>query len=147
MTTYCDHIWYDYALWNAQALAEILTVDIKTTQISAEVPDPSKANEALWFDYMIRAADWFAGVVATWDRTRNLVPANQPKYRQMLEDVITPAKNMVILHFDITETGMQFRRSAPTRNNWLMLALTFLHNGARISVHRLHSFFKSSGDQ
>jgi len=79
---------------------------------------------------MIRAADWLAGAVGAWDRANNLIPGDHAKYRQMLEDVITGADNIVILHFDMTDTGMQFRRILPTRKSWLMRAITWLRNGA-----------------
>jgi hypothetical protein len=90
---------------------------IAKTRCPAGTPDRSGHNEHMWFDYLIRAADWFAGAVAAWDRKKNLIPADQPKYQQMLEDVITPAENIVILHLDITDTHMQFRRVVLERTN------------------------------
>jgi hypothetical protein len=117
MTNYCDHIWANYTLWNAQSFAEGFEVDMHGTQCPIGVPDRSGPKERLWFDYMIRAADWLAGAVGSWDRVNNLIPGEHRKYRQMLEDVITSANNIVILHFDITDTGMQFRRIVPTRKN------------------------------
>jgi hypothetical protein len=131
MTNYCDHIWYDYALWNAQSFAEAFSVDLRSTTCPAGVPDSSGAKERMWFDHMIRSADWFAGSVAAWDREKNLIPGDLPKYHQMLEDVITHADNIVILHFDMTEIGMTFRRIVAARKNWLMLRLTFLQNGVQ----------------
>jgi hypothetical protein len=135
MTNYCDAIWYDYALWNTQALADALTVDMRSTLCPAGTPDRSGPKERMWFDYMIRAADWFAGAVAAWDRKGNVIPVDQPKYRQMLEKVITPAENIVLLHLDLTEDGMQFGRIAATRKNWFMLLLTFVENSARRLAH------------
>jgi hypothetical protein len=141
MTNYCDHIWYDYALWNAQSFAEAFSVDMTRTRCPAGAPDRSGPKERMWFDYMIRAADWFAGAVAAWDRKKNLIPGDRPKYRQMLEDVIAPAGNIVLLHLDMTETGMQFRRIVATQKNWLILTLTFLLNGARRMWHWAGSLF------
>jgi hypothetical protein len=51
------------------------------------------------------------GAVGAWDRKKSLVPGHHPKYRRMLEQVITPADNIIVLHVDMTETSMQFRRS------------------------------------
>jgi hypothetical protein len=116
MTNYCDRIWYDYALWNAQLFAQTFRVDLRGVQCPAGVPDQSGGKERMWFDYMIRAADWLAGAVGAWDRKKNLIPGDHPKYRQML-DVLTRAQNIVFLHLDMTETGMQFRRIATTRKN------------------------------
>ena len=133
MTNYCDHIWADYALWNAQSFAECFEVDMRGTQCPIGVPDRSGPKERMWFDYMIRAADWLAGAVGAWDRVNNLIPGEHLKYRQMLEEVITDANNIVILHFDITDTGMQFRRILPTRKNWLMRVFTWIRNaGVRL---------------
>lgn len=111
-------------------MQEAFQVDMRGTQCPIGVPDRSGAKERMWFDYMIRAADWLAGAVSAWDRTNNLIPGEHDKYRQMLEDVITEADNIVILHFDITETGMQFRRILPTRKNWLMRIVTWIRNTA-----------------
>lgn len=41
MTNYCDHIWHDYALWNAQAFAAAFEVDMRGTQCPIGVPDRS----------------------------------------------------------------------------------------------------------
>ncbi|MBX9841880.1 MAG: hypothetical protein K2Z80_08760 [Xanthobacteraceae bacterium] len=142
MTNYGDGIWCDYAIGNAQTFAEALAIDLTATQIKIGTPDRSKVKEVMWFDYMIRAADWFAGAVAAWDRKRNLIPGDLPKYRQMLEDVITPAKNIVILHLDLTETGMQCRRILAIKKNWFMLILTALHNTARRVVYNVRSYFQ-----
>lgn len=110
MTNWCNGIWQDYAYWNVQAFADSLTVDMRSTQIAVGAPDRSGANEIMWYDYMIRAADWFAGSVAAWDRKNNLVPSEHLKYRQMLEEVVADADNVIVLHLDITESGAQFRR-------------------------------------
>ena len=110
MTTWCDGIWHDYADWNVHALADALTVDMRSTQLAVGAPDRSGAKEIMWYDYMIRAADWFAGSVAAWDRKSNLIPGEHSKYQQMLEDVVADADNIIILHLDITDTGTQFRR-------------------------------------
>ena len=115
MTNWCDGIWQDYADWNVHALADALMVDMRSTQLAVGAPDRSSAKEIMWYDYMIRAADWFAGSVAAWDRQNNLIPGEHSKYKQMLEDVVADGDNIVILHFDITDAGAQFRRIAVER--------------------------------
>jgi hypothetical protein len=115
MTNWCEGIWQDYADWNVHALADALIVDMRSTQLAVGAPNRSGAKEIMWYDYMIRAADWFAGSVAAWDRQNNLIPGEHSKYRQMLEDVVADADNIVILHFDITDAGAQFRRIAVER--------------------------------
>lgn len=115
MTNYCEHVWVRYAMWNAQAFADRFQVDMRATECFAGAPDRSGPKEQMWFDYMIRAADWFAGAVAAWDRDNNLIPGEHAKYRQMLEDVIAGADNVIVLHFDMTDAGMQFRRIVAER--------------------------------
>lgn len=115
MTNWCDGIWQDYAEQNVHALANDLTIDMRTTKLAVGAPDRSGTKEVMWYDYMIRAADWFAGSVASWDRKNNLIPGDHAKYRQMLEDVIADAQNIVILQLDITENGAQLRRIAVER--------------------------------
>jgi hypothetical protein len=115
MTNWCDGIWQDYADWNVHALAEALTVDMRSTQLAVGTPDRSGDKEIMWYDYMIRPADWFAGSVAAWDRKNNRIPGEHSKYQQMLEDVVADADNVVILHFDITDSGAQFRRITAER--------------------------------
>lgn len=142
MTNYCDHFWYDHTLWNAQLFAQTFSIDMTETKCAAGAPDRSGAVERMWYDYMIRASDWIAGTVAAWDRKRNLIPADQPKYRQMLEDVITPAENIVVLHLDLTEACAQFRRIIATRKNWFMRAVTFFCNAARRLAYWARSKFR-----
>ena len=38
----------------------------------------------------------------------------------MLENVIPSADNIVVLHLDMTDSGMQFRRIVAKRKNWFM---------------------------
>jgi hypothetical protein len=116
MTNWCDGIWRDYAYFNTHAICDALDVNMSKTRMSVGVPDRSGAKEVMWFDYMIRAADWFAGAIAAWDRTANQIPGDHSKYRKMLEDVVADADNIVLLHCDVKESGAQFRRAVVTRN-------------------------------
>jgi len=49
----------------------------------------------------------------------------------MLQDVITPAENIVVLHLDMNESGMQFRLISAKPKNWFMRAVTFFTNAIR----------------
>lgn len=115
MTSFGDGVWLDYAFWNTRGLCEELQVDMQSTKIGAAAPDRSGGKEVMWFDYMIRSADWFAGTLATWDRAKNQVPPEQRKYCQVLEDAIADAENILVLHCDIDEGGAQFRRIAVSK--------------------------------
>jgi hypothetical protein len=141
MSNYCDHIWYDLALWNAQLFAQTFSVDMTTTRCPAGAPDRSGVKERMWFDYMIRAADWIAGTVAAWDRKRNLVPGDQRKYLRMLENVIPSADNIVVLHLDMNESGMQFRRIVAKRKNWFMRIINDFMNAMRRIGHWIGTWF------
>jgi hypothetical protein len=94
----------------------------------------------MWFDYLIRAADWIVGAVAAWDRKNNLIPSDQPKYLRMTEDVLASAENIVIFHFNFSEAGMQLRGVEITRMNWFARQLNHLRNGVRRVAHWLGSF-------
>lgn len=110
MTNWSDGIWHDYAFWNTRALADSFEVDLRATQIGVGLPDRRGGQEIMWFDYLLRAADWFAGAVTEWDRKTALDPKKHPKYREMWEQVIAGADNVVVLHLDIGSNGAQFRR-------------------------------------
>ncbi len=110
MTNWCDRVWYDFGFWNSSAFAEAFNIDLQATQITIGVPDHSTGKEVMWFDYLLRGADWFAGAVAEWDRKNDLDSAKHPKYREMWEQVILGADNVVVLHLDINKDGAQFRR-------------------------------------
>ncbi len=113
MTNYCQGVWQDYAFWNTGAFAETFAVDLREARILIAAPDRSGTKEHMWFDYMIRGCDWLAGTVAAWDRNNDKIPGEHAKYRQVLEDVIARADNIVILHLDMAE-NMQFRRVVAT---------------------------------
>lgn len=115
MTNWCDGIWHDYAYWNLLALADASQVDLRTTQITVSIPDRSTGKEVMWFDYLLRAADWFAGAVAEWNRKTDLDPDKHPKYREMWEQVIADADNAVVLNLDIGKNGAQFGRIGVSR--------------------------------
>jgi hypothetical protein len=117
MTNWCDGVWHDYAFWNTRAFADAFQIDLRRTQIGMGLPDRRTGKEVMWFDYLVRAADWFAGAVAEWDRKTNLDPKKHPKYREMWEQVIADADNVIVLHLDIDNAGAQFRRIGVQRAN------------------------------
>jgi hypothetical protein len=110
MTNWCDGIWHYYAFWNSRRFADDFDVDMRSTQLIVALPDREGGGEIMWFDYLLRAADWFAGAVAEWDRKTGFDSAKHPKYREMWEQVIAGARNVVVLHLDIGSDGAQFRR-------------------------------------
>ena len=110
MTTWSDGVWHDYAFWNTRAFADAFDVDLRATRITVGLPSQTTGQEIMWFDYLLRAADWFAGAAAEWDRKTNLDPRKHPKYREMWEQVIAGADNVIVLHLDIGSNGAQFRR-------------------------------------
>jgi hypothetical protein len=110
MTNWCEGIWHYYAFWNSRRFADDFDVDMRSTQLIVALPDREGGGEIMWFDYLLRAADWFAGAVAEWDRKTGFDSAKHPKYREMWEQVIAGARNVVVLHLDIGSDGAQFRR-------------------------------------
>jgi hypothetical protein len=95
MTNWCEGIWHDFAFWDTRTFADVFYVDLRATQITVGLPDRSTGQEIMWFDYLLRAADWFAGAVAEWDRKSALDPAKHPKYAEMWEQVIAGADNVI----------------------------------------------------
>ncbi|MFT3686412.1 MAG: hypothetical protein QM783_16070 [Phycisphaerales bacterium] len=110
MTVWCDGIWQDFVFLNVHVLAPALAVDMRNTKLVIGAPDRSGDQEIMWYDYMIRASDWFAGAVAAWDRPSNRVPDKHQKYKQMVEDVLADSENTVILHFEFAKGYAQGRR-------------------------------------
>lgn len=72
MTNWCDGIWREFAFRNVQEFADAFEVDLRATQLVIAAPDRSGEEEVMWFDYLLRSADWFAGAVAEWDRKNGL---------------------------------------------------------------------------
>lgn len=115
MTTWCDGIWRDYTYWDVADFAEEFQIDLTSTHIGAGAPDRSTGKEVMWFDYMMRSADWLAGAVSAWDRATNAVPGEHPKYLKMVEDVLADADNILLMHLDLKQSGGQFRRINTTK--------------------------------
>jgi hypothetical protein len=110
ITNWCDGIWRDYVFGDIHVLCDAFGIDMSNTRTVAAAPDRCGPQEIMWFDYMIRAADWRAGVIGTWNRTHNLVPGDQPKNQDILEQVIADAENIVILNCNLKKDGLQFSR-------------------------------------
>ena len=108
LTSWCDGVLWDYALENASGIAERLGIPLGATQLPIAVPDPNTpAKGRLWYDELIRIADYFAGTVAAFDKTTNVVPSD--KFVRLLRGVIADAENVVILRLRIGDDGLQVK--------------------------------------
>jgi len=116
MTNWCDGIWRDYTFGSLHALCDAFAVDMRNTRTVAAGPDRSGPQEVMWFDHMIRAADWLAGVVGAWNPEANLVPGHHPKYQHTLEQVIADSDNIIVIKGSHEEKGLQFSRIAVQRD-------------------------------
>jgi hypothetical protein len=94
---------------------DLADVDMRKTQLVGGGPDRSGSKEVMWFDYMIRPADWFAGAIASWDRKLNALPDTNDKYKLMIETVVADVDNMTLIHGDMDRGGLQFRRIAVSK--------------------------------
>ncbi|TIN70899.1 MAG: hypothetical protein E5Y30_14020 [Mesorhizobium sp.] len=110
MTNFGNNVWLDYVYWDIHALCSEFELDMRTTKVVGTGPDTSGPQEVMWYDYMIRSADWFAGAMASYNRVENKVPGPHLKYLTMVEKVVADAQNVVVLHFDVDKIGTQFRR-------------------------------------
>jgi len=115
MTNWCGGIWHDYAMWDTRALADAFEIEMRAVQIGIGLPDRSGGKEQMWFDHLVRSADWFAVAVAEWDRKTSFSPGKPRKYARMWEEVIADAENVLVLHVEIGAQGAQCRRIAATR--------------------------------
>lgn len=115
MTTWCDGVWTDYAYYMLHTLCEAMELDMRETEVLVAKPDTSGPKERMWYDHMIRGADWFAGVVAAWDIEKNLIPGEHAKYKTMTEQVIADATNSSIINMTFEKQGVRFGGIAVTR--------------------------------
>jgi hypothetical protein len=78
LTTWCDGVLWDYAMENVLGIADQLGIRLEATQFPIAVPDPSTpAKDPLWYDELIRIADYFAGSLAAFDKATNVVPSDK----------------------------------------------------------------------
>lgn len=110
MISWCDGIIWFYALENLRGLAKMIGVKIKDLQTPIFEPDRSTGDEVMWYDDYIRPADWIAGVLAAWDRVRNVVPGKHDKHLIMLQNVVSDNRNIVIFPVSIDNNGISITR-------------------------------------
>ncbi|MBY3556443.1 hypothetical protein [Rhizobium laguerreae] len=110
MTTYCDGIVWDYAMINLAGLAERFAIDGHGLRPDIAGPDRSGATEVMWFDDFVRAPDWLAGTIAAWDRQSGNLPENQPKYLNLVQNLLTDLNNGVILSAVLEKSGYSVER-------------------------------------
>ena len=116
MTTWCDGLIWSFALENVHGLAAQRQIRIDKTQFPIAVPEPNTGE--MWFDHLVRLADYIAGTLAVWDLQTNNVPVKptSDKFLRIIEDVIADSDNMVILGLDIGNQGLQWKRVNVVRN-------------------------------
>ena len=117
MTNWCDGIWRDYASGNSHGLCRDLDIDMSHTKLVVGAPDRSGGKEVMWFDYLVRSADWFAGALAAWDREQNQLPTEHRKYMQLIEDVISDADNIVCFNLNVTGETVRCSHLSLTRHH------------------------------
>jgi hypothetical protein len=118
---------------NMHGIAERLNISIDAIRFPIAVPD-SQGPAGLWFDELIRVADYFAGTLAAWNTKANFVP--KVKYARMLREVIADASNVAILKLRIGDDGMLVRQRQITLKPSIP-ALKCRHLTIRISRSRL----------
>jgi hypothetical protein len=117
LTTWCEGVLWDYATEYVLGIGEKLGIPVSEVKFSIALPDRRTSGEdVMWYDEFIRVADYFAGTLAAWDPTANLVPGNSGKYVQMLREVIADAVNLAVLRLCLDDAGLQASRVAVTRS-------------------------------
>lgn len=108
LTTWCDGVLWDYALEDVSGIAERLGIPLGAAQFPIAVPDLSTpAKGQLWYDELIRIADYLAGTVSALEITTNVVPSD--KFVRLLRGVIADADNVAILRLCIGDDGLQVK--------------------------------------
>lgn len=110
MTEWCDSILWDFALANVQSLAAKRQIKITGTEFPIAIPDPSTGD--MWFDHLVRIADYIAGTLAVWDIKNNQVPTTpkSDKFLRMIEGVIADSQNLIVLGLEVGNHGLQCKR-------------------------------------
>jgi hypothetical protein len=120
LTTFNERILWDHALETVHGVAEQLGIPLQAVQFPIAAPDPTKpADEGLWYDDLIRVADYFAGTIAAWDVKANAVP--KEKFARMLRDVIADSPRVLILRLRIGDEGLQVSQRQVTSTRTLPL--------------------------
>lgn len=57
----------------------------------------------MWFDEFIRIPDYIAGVLWAWNFPVSGLPVRQPKYLDLVENVMAKADNMAVLRVTYTD--------------------------------------------
>jgi len=107
MTSFHDGLMFHFAEQGLHGLGQKFDIDTSAIQCMFGVPDRT-APEEMWFDDLIRLADYFAGTIAGWNTSQNFV--SHPKYVQMLQQVVADQPNVVVLNFEMNEKGSRFGR-------------------------------------
>ena len=114
MTFAFDSVLWPIAFENVHGLAEHFQIILPAGGPNISVPTPT--GEALgggigakpgasimWFDEFIRIPDYIAGVLSAWDFPVNGLPVGQPKYLDLVENVMAKADNTVVLRVTYTD--------------------------------------------
>jgi hypothetical protein len=111
MTEWCDGVLWNMALEDIHGFAEYLKIAIPTTEfLPIGMPDPTTGE--MWFDHLVRLADYIAGSLAVWDTKNNQVPTTpkSDKFLKVIEEVIADSDNLVVLGLNIGDEGVQWKR-------------------------------------
>jgi hypothetical protein len=106
MTTWCEGVIFDLAVENLAGVAEHFAVNIPQGGPLIALPTPDAAQNAMWFDELIRLPDYVAGILAAWDFETNEIPGEKDKYRVMAQEFAASAENIMVFKVRY-DTGFQ----------------------------------------
>jgi hypothetical protein len=96
MTTWCDGVIFDLGIANLLGAAQHLELQIAHETLSVALPRPDSAENAMWFDELIRLPDYVAGILAAWNLARNEIPSEKAKYMVMAQQFVASAENIMV---------------------------------------------------
>jgi hypothetical protein len=110
ISQWCDGVLWDFVNENFYGMAENKNIIVSNTKTSVGMPDLS--YKKMWFDHTVRFADYIAGALGALDIINNEVATNtnSPKIVQIVSDVITNSRNLIILSLDINAEEVNWKR-------------------------------------
>jgi len=98
MTNYCNGVVWVFAMAGL-SLAKEIGLRLDDTKIFIGSNNESSREQGMWYDALIRPADYLCNVLANWRVSQDgCLSVNHPKQRKMLQHIVTDNENIVILY-------------------------------------------------
>jgi len=95
---------------NFSAFCQQHDITHANAQIVIGIPDATDTTNGLWFDPLIRIPDYIAGAVAAYDLETNQVDGKNPKFLQIIEEVIADTYTIKLIRLVCNDTELYASR-------------------------------------